>query len=214
MALVGGFLGGYAVMFAASMFGNAQTVNLINAVRDMFSGDLSALLLRLLGALIYFAALAFTVILPRLVRVNLEYVALGVDGACLLILAVLPKGVNDFFILYPIFFAMAFQWPVFSEIEGFNSSTIFSSNNYRQFTTAILSYALDRKTEQLNKARVYGFTLLYFHIGVALACVSTAFFGRTAALAAFLPLVSALCFKLKGEKQRRRAFLTDSIRPK
>jgi len=54
--------------------------------------------------------------------------------------------------LYPIFFAMAFQWCSFKGIGGYNSATVFSTNNLRQFVSAVTLFA-DEKKQEHERAR-------------------------------------------------------------
>ena len=73
--------------------------------------------------------------------------------------------------LYPVFFAMPFQWCTFKAPGGYNSSTIFSTNNLRQFTIAVTQFLMKKDTAQRDKAKFYGMTLLSFHTGAALSLI-------------------------------------------
>jgi hypothetical protein len=95
---------------------------------------------RLLGVFIYMFALSLTVILPKFTRLHLPYVSLFIDAMAALIVAFLPSDLNDFIALYPLYFAMAIQWCSFKGGDGFTCSTIFSTNNLRQFTTSMTEY--------------------------------------------------------------------------
>lgn len=54
---------------------------------------------------------------------------------------------------------------------GYNSSTIFSTNNLRQFTTAVTQFLMKKDSAQCDKAKFYGMTLLSFHTGAALSLI-------------------------------------------
>ncbi len=200
VAAVGGFFGGFAVTELSGIFGNAQTVNLLSVVRDAFAGEPTALLLRLLGAFAYLLGLSLSVLVPRFTRLRSERLALWIDLAAIIALVFIPSGVSPLVRVYPIFFAASYQWTVFDRIEGYVSATIFSSNNYRQFTTSLLSYAIDKDRKALAKARVFGFTLLYFHLGASLACLGFFFIGGLWVLLGILPIASsALLLVLKSK---------------
>ena len=54
--------------------------------------------------------------------------------------------------IYPIFFASAFQWGVYSGADGFNSATIFMTNNFKQSVLGWLQYGLTKDKEFKRKA--------------------------------------------------------------
>ena len=134
MAIVGGFLGGFAILNHHELFGSAQTSNLISVFADLAGHPDANFFVRLLGVFIYMFALSLTVILPKFTRLHLPYVSLFIDAIAALIVAFLPSDLNDFIALYPLYFAMAIQWCSFKGGDGFTCSTIFSTNNLRQFT--------------------------------------------------------------------------------
>ena len=76
--------------------------------------------------------------------------------------------------------------------KGYASSTIFSTNNLRQFISSLSNYFADRNKKHLEKAWVYGFTLFFYHIGVALCWYFTKIFGIFSVWLNFLPLLLAL----------------------
>ena len=140
MAIVGGFLGGFAILNHHELFGSAQTSNLISVFADLVGHPDANFFVRLLGVFIYMFALSLTVILPKFTRLHLPYVSLFIDAMAALIVAFLPSDLNDFIALYPLYFAMAIQWCSFKGGDGFTCSTIFSTNNLRQFTTSMTEY--------------------------------------------------------------------------
>ena len=96
-------------------------------------------------------ALSLTVILPKFTKLHLPYVSLCIDALAALIVAFLPSNLNDFIALYPLYFAMAIQWCSFKGGDGFTCSTIFSTNNLRQFTTSMTEYLLNKDSDALCK---------------------------------------------------------------
>ncbi len=197
MAVAGGVFGGFAVCNLGEIFGNAQTLNLIGIVYNLVYCNFETLLLRIIAALLYFLGFAAAVVIPKKLRLHSDVISIVVDILAFITLMFLPKNADFLISLYPIFFAMAFQWTAFEYIEGYSCSTIFSSNNYRQFTTSLVEYAIDKDKSRLTKTRVFGLTLLYFHIGVALACISAIHFGRLSAFIGILVLLPTIYLLIK-----------------
>lgn len=196
MALVGGIFGGFAVCNLGEVFGNAQTLNLLMFVKSLVQGEPGVLLLRFLAALLYFFGFALAAVLPKLIKRRTEELSFAIDAAAFVVLMCLPESVSPLISLYPIFFATAFQWTTFEYIDGYSCSTIFSSNNFRQFSTSLVQYAIDKDKSRLSKTRVFGLTLLYFHVGVAAACALSIFFGRLSAVVGITALLPAVYVKL------------------
>ena len=156
MAIVGGFLGGFAILNHHDLFGSAQTSNLISVFADFAGHPDANFLVRLLGVFIYMFALSLTVILPKFTKLHLPYVSLCIDALAALIVAFLPSNLNDFIALYPLYFAMAIQWCSFKGGDGFTCSTIFSTNNLRQFTTSLTEYLLSKDPDALRTCKNLG----------------------------------------------------------
>lgn len=197
MAVAGGVFGGFAVCNLGEIFGNAQTLNLIGIVYNLVYCNFETLLLRIIAVLLYFLGFAAAVVIPKKLRLHSDVISIVVDILAFITLMFLPKNADFLISLYPIFFATAFQWTAFEYIEGYSCSTIFSSNNYRQFTTSLVEYAIDKDKSRLTKTRVFGLTLLYFHIGVALACISAIHFGRLSAFIGILVLLPTIYLLIK-----------------
>ena len=53
LSFIGGYLGLYAIVSRADLFGNAQTANLLGVVRDLIGRNFSDMLLRVGALLIY-----------------------------------------------------------------------------------------------------------------------------------------------------------------
>lgn len=168
MAIVGGFLGGFAILNHHELFGSAQTSNLISVFADLAGHPDANFFVRLLGVFIYMFALSLTVILPKFTRLHLPYVSLFID-------------------------AMAIQWCSFKGGDGFTCSTIFSTNNLRQFTTSITEYLCSKDPDALRKWKFFASVLLCFHFGVIVSYLSCKNFGHTGSLVCFLPVFSGFC---------------------
>ena len=130
-ALVGGFLGVYAILLHMGNFGSAQTGNIMEMAASLVSGEWYDVLLRFLALPLFGGGVVVSYILTNHTNINMRKLAILVDAAGLVVSSLLPlKPVLVG--LYPIFFCSAFQWGVYSSANGYNSSTIFSSNNFKQ----------------------------------------------------------------------------------
>lgn len=190
MALVGGFFAAYGMLGRCDVLGSAQTGNLIHLVLALLGQSFPEVLIRVGAAAVYAAALVLTVLLPKRYGVPLKPVSVGIDCAAVVLLGLIPEGVDSVLALYPAFFAMAFQWNAFPGAEGYTSSPIFSTNNFRQTVTSLTSYCCTHEAQHLKKARFFAGTLLSFHIGVALAWAGTALWGLACIWFCLLPLAA------------------------
>ncbi len=204
MAAVGGVFGGFAVCNLGEIFGNAQTLNLIGLVYNLVYCNFETFLLRITAALLYLLGFGAAVVIPKKLRLHSDIISIVIDIAAFITLAFMPENINFIISLYPIFFATAFQWTAFEYIDGYSSSTIFSSNNYRQFMTSLIEYIIDKDKSRIAKIRVFGLTLLYFHLGVALACIAALFIGRLSAFVGIVLLIPTVYLLIKKRIIRLR----------
>lgn len=198
MAVCGGFFGGYAIFGRMAVFGSAQTANLIELVGDILGRNLTDASLRLGALLLYAAAMVIFVVLGKKTSLNLKYMAIAVDAAATAVTAVMPEQMDPVLALYPVFFAMSFQWCVFKGAEGYACSTIFSTNNLKQTVLSFTEYFLSEETEgeerakNLKKGRFFGETILFFHASVAAAFLALHVIGLSAVWLVMLPLFAGL----------------------
>lgn len=188
VACFGGFLGAYSLINHHELFGNAQTSNLIHIAICLAGSNFHEFSLRLFDLVLYFLGFACTVFIPRYTKWNLHYCSVFLNLCTVWILYLMPRGFNDYIFLAPVFFAMSFQWNSFKGAGGYVSSTIFSTNNFRQFTTSFCEYLCDRDRSHLHKTRFFGGTLLSFHTGVLLAYLVSRVFGLDGVLFGLLPV--------------------------
>ena len=200
MCLVGGFMGAYALLNRCDNFGSAQTSNMIYLVMNLLGGNLPGVLIRLGGLAVYFMAIELTVYLENKTSFSLKWYALISEGICVLLLSLLPKDGDPILCLYPLFFMMSTQWCVFHGAAGFNSSTIFSTNNFKQFSLALGHYIMEKDIASLAKMKLFANSLLFFHLGVAASFFACRTFHIQACWFAALPLV-ATCVLVRKEQQ-------------
>lgn len=199
MSLCGGFFGGYAILNRFEVFGNALTANLMHLAIGIVGRNAEEVVVRLVAMLIYVVATMCTVIIPRYTKWSLYALSVIVDAGAVLILGMLPQAMNPVVALYPVFFAMAFQWNVFADLCGYVSSSIFSTNNARQMSISFTRYLLDRKKEDLERGKFYAGVLLFFNTGVAIAYIAWKSLGLKAIYICFIPLITAMILVGYGE---------------
>ena len=173
-ALCGGFFGAYAILTRVGNFGQAQTANLIEMAEALFAGDGLDTIIRLGAALIFIFSIA-AAIMDNKSSKDVRYIAICFDILAAISMGFIPETVNPILALYPVFFAMAFQWCIFKDVSGYASATIFCSNNLKQTVTSItesllLPHGSSERREKQRKAKYFGGTFLSFYIGVAAEC--------------------------------------------
>ena len=198
MAVCGGILGIYAIYNRTSVFGSAQTANLIELVTDLIGGNVPEMLIRAGALAVYVGAIVLAVFLEKTVRFNLKYLAVVLELAVVAVLGFLPAQMNPIVALYPVFFITAFQWSIFKGAKGYVSSTIFSTNNLKQTVSAFTDYLLsggeetEARKKKGEKAIFFGGTLLSFHLGVAAGYVASVAFGLQSVWLCIVPLSAGL----------------------
>ena len=148
-ASVGGFFGAYAILCRSGILASAQTMNLLEMVMDALHGKGGSALLHLLCLVIYFVGTMSTVLLPHLFHVDMRRLCPAVDALAAVAVGFFPEEMPVIVALYPVFFAMSVQWSTFAGARGFNSSTIFSTNNTKQASLALAEYMCTKNKDQL-----------------------------------------------------------------
>lgn len=202
MAVVGGFMGIYALMTRNSTFGSSETSNLIYLTVAGLNGSALSFFIRLGGTLCYIAGIVFATLAPKyLKKTDFRYISILVDAAACLMLACIPAGTDEVLSLYPMFFATAVQWLAFTQAAGFNSATIFSTNNLRQCFAGLAEYVHSREERHLRRFRFYGGTLICFHIGVIYCWFCLQKWGIASIYACLLPIGLGLWTVVRDNRQ-------------
>lgn len=193
MAMVGGFMGVYALLMRNETFGSSETSNLIYLVVDGLNGSFADFAVRLGGTLCYIAGIVFATLGPKYIKkMDFRFISVLVDLIACLILAQIPADTNPLLALYPMFFATAVQWLSYTQAAGFNSATIFSTNNLRQCFAGLTEYAYSREEKHLRRFLFFGGTLIFFHAGVIYCWFCLQLWGIKSIYACLLPLAVAL----------------------
>lgn len=189
-AFIGGFLGIYPMLSAVHLFGSAQTSNMIECVFALIGRNWQDLFLHFTGVVLYaLAVFVVTVMVPRTGAGFVKIVALVVDVCAGFVMWLLPQNLPVTVYFYPTFLAMAFQWSAFSGSYGFICSTIFSTNNLKQFVSSIAEVTVNRKKEFKLKAAFFGLTLIAFHLGVCASFLLWKYLGFVSFVFVIVPAV-------------------------
>jgi uncharacterized membrane protein YoaK (UPF0700 family) len=138
-------------------------------VTSFLGKDMETAFYRLIALIIYIAAFIMTVIIPKKCKTDVRYISLAIDFVGIIILMFIPEKIDPVIALFPIFFMSAFQYNAFAKIKNYNCATIFSTNNLRQMVIGFTEYITDKNKEELDRGKFFGATLLWYHVGVAVA---------------------------------------------
>lgn len=188
-ALVGGFFGAHAILGPGGIFGNAQTVNLLETLFSAIRGDFVSLGLHLAALAFYVVGVMAAVLLREKFHRDTARISPLLSAVCAFWLGLLPFGLHPAIYLYPIFLAMSFQWTAFTGARGYVSSTIFSTNNVKQASIGLARYISDGQRRHLRRTGFFCLTLITFHVGAAIGALSVHILPRFAAWLA-LPLIA------------------------
>lgn len=204
---IGGYFGGYAIYNFYELFANAQTANLIHLVSKIVTNDKVGLFFIVLSFIAYVAGNAFYTIYSRFCKTDPKRLSLVLDTISVTAVGILVNFTAEYYVLLPILFTMPFQWNSFSSDAGYASSTIFSTNNLRQTTTAFTSYLIDKDEKMLQKAKFFGCTLLFYHIGVAYVCFLSAIMQKSSIWFCLLPIAVTVIMYIRALKASKTTTL-------
>ena len=199
LTLVGGFLGTYAILLHAGNFGSAQTGNVMEMAAALTGKKFAEVGIRFLAFLIFGSAIVISYLLTNFTKLDMRKLVLWVDAAGLTVTAMMPEGMSAVVSLYPIFFCSAFQWGSYSGASGYNSASIFTTNNFKQSLLAWTQFVLTKDPEFRRKGIMYTMTVLSFFVGACIGCVSVYTYGAYGAFIGFVPLIVARLFMYIGK---------------
>lgn len=196
MCVAGGFIAAYAILNHADFLASAQTANLINVALCITGSNWKELCLRIIAVVVYMAGLSIPVILAKYTHINIKVFCIFAEISMVVILYFFTKSMNTIIALYPVFFMTSMQWNSFPGVDGFASSSIFSTNNLRQFTTSYIEYRCDKDREHLKKTKFFGGVLLSYHSGVIFSYYVYRHFAMKGVLFCLVPLFMGIFFIL------------------
>ena len=177
-------------------------MNLIEMVLNFTEMNLTDAFLRLAIFILYGLAIIAAFLIGEHFASVKSYIALAVEAVCIWIAGIIPTSVNPLIALFPVFILNAYQWQAFTTPEGYNSSTIFSTNNYKQTLLAWTRYHMTHDLAQKKRALLFTNTLILFHLGVLVGYFAVEYLGAHGIWVAFVPLVTAVGLVIPvGEEQ-------------
>lgn len=201
MCIIGGYFGAYAVISRAGTLASAQTLNMIEVVCALLGRDFVQFGLRLICLGLYALAIFIVLLMMKRTSLSVQRYSILVDVAGMALLCIIPENVDVVVGIMPIFFMMATQWTVFHGSSKYNSSTIFSTNNLKQFVLSLGTYFLEKDEAQLDRAKFFGNSILWYHIGVAVSFFACEAWGIRASLGALPLAVIAVVMTVVPEKE-------------
>ena len=138
-------------------------------------------------------------LLTNFTKLDMRKLVLWVDAAGLTVTAMMPEGMSAVVSLYPIFFCSAFQWGSYSGASGYNSASIFTTNNFKQSLLAWTQFVLTKDPEFRRKGIMYTMTVTLIFVGACIGCVSVYTYGAYGAFIGFVPLIVARLFMYIGK---------------
>ena len=203
MAVIGGWFGAYTVL-CFKHFASAVSVNFIEVFAGAAQRDWTKMLLRIGVVVLYAATIFLAACLAKRYKGDLRRWPILADAAAACVLSLLPAGLSELGV-YICVFAMGFQWCVFTGKHGYPCSTIFSTNNLRQFVDAWVQVHIFRDSDHTPRMRIYGGTLLAFHTGVVMECLLWALGGGSRTiLGVLLPAALALGWQRRDFRMREK----------
>lgn len=202
MTFIGGFMGGYSIINHSDLFSCAQTTNMASIALSAAGKPDPDWIFRIICLLIYISGLSLTVLISRKKRLNLKIFSIILDVLVLFLMGFIPETINPFIASAPLFFAASVQWCAFSGANGFTSSSIFSTNNLRQFVTSMTEYCCSNDEHALQKGKYFGSMLFSFYLGVVISFFGSQSMGIISSWLAFFPLSISLILVLKNETEK------------
>ena len=200
VAMIGGFMGVYAVLMRGAL-GSSATSNLLLVTAAALQGELQTFLLYGGAILCLVAGIALASLGKYICKKpDFRYIVLAVQAVACIILPLIPADAPELPALYPLFFATAMQWVAFASAAGYQSATVFSSNNLRQTVSGVVEYLASHDKVHLRRAAFFGGSLLGFFIGSVLGWAAIRLVGIYATLLC-LPLVGLSLILLIGVKR-------------
>lgn len=184
-------MGTYAILTHNGTFGSAETGNMMELAVEVTSLELDTVVIRLMAFLVFGAAIVTAYLVERYSRRNLRKLSIWIDVIGLVMTVLLPDSLDPIAGLYPIFFCAAFQWGAYCGAEGYNSASIFITNNYKQLLLAWTRYFIEKDRKLLAKAVLYSMTVVSFFAGACAGCLSVYRLGKYGAFICLIPLAAA-----------------------
>lgn len=199
MCGMGGFLGAYAMLLRGGNFGSAVTGNLLECMIHLAEWNWQEVVIRAGASILFIIPFFLSKWIDKKTQWNRRFLCLGLEIFCLLICSCLPLGIHPVLALYPIFFTSSFQWSVFRGTDDYVCSTIFISNNTKEWASSFADFLMTHDPSQKKHADFYGKSVLCFLFIGLLSTILTLHLGpQSALIALIIPLLSLMVLKTQA----------------
>jgi uncharacterized membrane protein YoaK (UPF0700 family) len=203
LSLSGGFLDAFTYVGHGGVFANAMTGNIILMGVSAAAGDWRQALHHLPPLFAFMAGvfLAQAIRLPIL-RLGARWPALLsliLEIAVLAVIAFLPRGFPDIWIVLSISFVAAVQNSSFTRVRGLPYNSVMTTGNLRRFAEGLFTGVVPRHDPQvLGQAEVFGAICLAFLVGAVIGGLTAGWLHNAALAVPVLVLAFVLwrCWKL------------------
>ncbi len=194
MCTAGGFIAAYSVLNHADFLASAQTANLIHITLCITGKNFTELFLRIIAVLIYIAGMALPILISKYTHINVKMFCIFTEITMVVLLFFFTEKMQTIIALYPVFFMTSMQWNSFPSVDSFTSSSVFSTNNLKQFITSYIEYICDKDRTHLKKTKFFGCVLLTYHIGVVFSYFMYKEFAMKGVIFCLIPLLMGMSF--------------------
>jgi uncharacterized membrane protein YoaK (UPF0700 family) len=187
LSLSGGFLDAFTYVGHGGVFANAMTGNIILMGVSAAAGDWRQALHHIPPLFAFmagvFLAQAIRLSIPRLGARWPALLSLILEIVVLAVIAFLPHGFPDIWIVLSISFVAALQNSSFTKVRSWSYNSVMTTGNLRRFAEGLFTGIVPRRDpEVLERAGVFGAICLAFLVGAVVGGL-TAGWLHNAALA-------------------------------
>ena len=183
LSLSGGFLDAFTYIGHGGVFANAMTANVVLLGAKAGTGDLAGALTHV-PPLFAFLAGVFMAQAMRLPRLGANWPALmslSLEIVALTVIAFLPRGFPDIWIVLSISFVAALQNSSFTRVRGWSYNSVVTTGNLRRFAELLFTSMVPRRNpEALAQAGIFGAICLSFLAGALAGGLTTGWLHNAA----------------------------------
>ena len=164
----GGFLDAFTYVGHGQVFANAMTGNIILMGVSAAAGDWRQAIHHIPPLFAFMAGvfMAQAIRLPRLDARWPALLSLILEIVVLAVIAILPRGFPDIWIVLSISFVAALQNSSFTKVRGWSYNSVMTTGNLRRFAEGLFTGMVPRRDpEILEQAGVFGAICLAFLVG-------------------------------------------------
>lgn len=214
MAFTGGYCALYFYLARTGLSGSAQTGHFIFLMYNLLSAQWEGVLIRLGGMCVFFMSMVCVVFLSKYVPDYFMLISVIVDVVAIIILGFLPQEMDPVLAMYPSFFALTMQWCAFSGANNNMGSTIFLTNDLRQFFASALNCGVDGKENRRkhqDSTFFFGTNILFFGLGIIPVFYLWEFFGIRSIWFCLIPVLASIPFVLPKKHKIEKKVEVDEI---